>query len=110
VFKGSLPPGGGVALGDEGAGLAARHKAQIFETVDRQMRKACPWLRTEGVADHQMVDVIVHDAGFVKGLGAGDGERARRGALFVTPRKRAKAGVQGNRQNDWGPGFLLSQE
>jgi hypothetical protein len=29
--------GGGVAVGDEGARLAARHKAQIFEAVDRQM-------------------------------------------------------------------------
>jgi hypothetical protein len=25
--------------GDEGAGLAAGHKAQIFEAVDRQIRK-----------------------------------------------------------------------
>ena len=38
--------GGGIALGDEMAGLAARHKAQILEAVDRQMRKACPWQRT----------------------------------------------------------------
>ena len=30
--------GGGVMLGDEGAGLAARHKAEIFEAVDRQTR------------------------------------------------------------------------
>jgi hypothetical protein len=48
VLSGNFPPGGGVALGDEGAGLAARHKAQIFEAVDRQTR--------EGVVDHQMVD------------------------------------------------------
>jgi hypothetical protein len=32
-----LAAGGGVALGDEGAGLAARHKAEIFEAIDRQM-------------------------------------------------------------------------
>ena len=38
--------GGGVIPGDEGAGLAARHEAEIFEAVDRQMRKACPWQRT----------------------------------------------------------------
>ncbi len=35
--------GGGVALGDEGAGLAPPNKAEILEAVDRQMRKACPW-------------------------------------------------------------------
>jgi hypothetical protein len=29
--------GGGVMPGDEGAGFAARHKAEIFEAVDRQM-------------------------------------------------------------------------
>jgi hypothetical protein len=33
---------GGVGLGNESAGLAARHKAEIFQAVDRQMRKACP--------------------------------------------------------------------
>jgi len=55
--------GGGVAPGDEGSGLAARHKAEIFEAVDRQMR--------EGVVDHQMVDVPVRDAGLGKGFGAG---------------------------------------
>jgi hypothetical protein len=36
--------GGGVALGDEGAGLPAPDKAEILETVDRQMR--------EGVVDN----------------------------------------------------------
>ena len=30
---------GGVALGNETAGLAARHKAEIFEAVDRQVRE-----------------------------------------------------------------------
>src|SRR5437868_3040155 len=99
--------GGGVALGDVGSGLAARHKTEILEAVDRQMRKACPWQRTGGVVDHQMVDVLVCDAGLGKGGGAGDAEGARRGAWFVTP---AKAGVQGNRPSFWGPGFLLSQE
>src|SRR5467141_146367 len=43
--------GGGVMPGDEGSGLAARHKAEVFEAVDRQMRKACPWQRTGGVVD-----------------------------------------------------------
>src|SRR5689334_7627846 len=50
-----LAAGGGMALGDEGAGLAARDKAEIFKAVDRQVR--------EGVVDHQMVDVVVRDAG-----------------------------------------------
>src|ERR1700674_2134116 len=64
-----LAAGGGGMPGDEGAGLALRHKAEIFEAVDRQMR--------EGVVDHQMVDVVVGDAGLGKGLGAGDAEGAR---------------------------------
>ena len=66
--------GGGVALGDETAALAAPDKAEVFEPVDRQMR--------EGVVDHQMVDVVVGDAGLGKGLGAGDAERARRGEIL----------------------------
>src|SRR6516165_8921942 len=41
-----LAAGGSSALGDEDAGLAARHKAEILEAVDRQMREACPWQRT----------------------------------------------------------------
>jgi hypothetical protein len=58
VLSGNLPPGAGLALGNETAGLAARHKAQILEAVDRKMHKACPWRRrTGGVVDHQMVDV-----------------------------------------------------
>jgi len=52
--------GGGVALGDETAGLAARHKAQIFEAVDRQMR--------ESVVDHQIVHIFVMP-GSAKALG-----------------------------------------
>ena len=62
--------GGGVARGDKGAALAAPDKAQIFEAVDRQVG--------EGVVDHQMVDVLVGDAGLGKRLGAGHAERARR--------------------------------
>ena len=73
--------GGGVMPGDETAGLAARHKAQILEAVDRQMRKACPWQRTGGVVDHQMIDVVVRDAGLGKGPGAGDAEGARGGEI-----------------------------
>jgi len=76
-----LAAGGGVALGDKGSGLAVRHKAEILEAVDRQMR--------EGVVDHQVVDVPVGDAGLGEGLGAGDAERAR-GDVFLSspPRKR----------------------
>jgi len=44
-------------------GLTARHKPETFEAVDRQARKACPWQRTRGVVDHQMVDVVMRDAG-----------------------------------------------
>jgi hypothetical protein len=63
----------GVAVGDETAGLAALHKAEIFEAVDRQMRG--------GIVDHQMVDVIMSDAA-VKGHGAGDAECARAGEIL----------------------------
>ena len=62
VLSGCFAAGVGVALGDEGAGLAAWHKTQVFEVVDRQMREACPWQRTGGVVDHRMVDVFVRDA------------------------------------------------
>ena len=30
------------------------------------MREACPWQRTGGVVDHQVVDVLVRDAGLGK--------------------------------------------
>jgi hypothetical protein len=46
------------------------------------MREACPWQRTGGVVDHQVVDVVVGDAGLAKGLGAGDAERARGGEIL----------------------------
>jgi hypothetical protein len=39
---GDLAAGAGVMLGNESAGLAARHKAQIHKAVDPQMREACP--------------------------------------------------------------------
>jgi len=55
----------------------AQHKPQIFEAVDRHMCKACPWQRTGGVVDHQMVDVVVGDAGLGKGCGGGDAEGPR---------------------------------
>jgi hypothetical protein len=35
-----LAAGGSVALGDESSGSAARHEAEVFEAVDRQMREA----------------------------------------------------------------------
>jgi hypothetical protein len=62
--------------------LAGRSEDQILETVDRQMRKACPWQRTGGVVDHRVVDVIVSDAGLGEGLGAGDAERTRGGEVL----------------------------
>jgi hypothetical protein len=36
----------------------------------------------EGVADHQMVDVLMRDAGLGEGRGAGDAERARGGEIL----------------------------
>jgi hypothetical protein len=43
--------------------------------MDRQMR--------EGVVDHQMVDVLVGDAGLCEGSGADDTERARGGKSSI---------------------------
>jgi len=36
----------------------------------------------EGVVDHQVVDVVVRDAGLGKGFGAGDAEGARGGEVL----------------------------
>jgi hypothetical protein len=78
VVSGSLPPGAVLCPGDEGSGFAARHKAEIFEAVDRQMR--------EGVVDDPMVDVLVADAGLGKGLGAGDAKAREevKSAIWLT--------------------------
>ena len=57
--------------GDETTGLATRYKAEILEAVDRQMR--------EGIVDHQLVDIVVRDAGVGEGLWRRRrGRRARR--------------------------------
>src|SRR5271167_2014221 len=91
--------------GDEGAGLAARHKAEILEAVDRQMREACPWQRTGGVVDHQMVDIFVRDAGLGEGLGSGDAEGARGGEVFHLADHRRLDALAGAEQVDGGPLF-----
>ncbi len=65
-----LAAGAGVAVGDEFAGLFMRHEAEIAETVERQMR--------ERVVDHQMIDVLVGDAGLLEGQRSRDLEGARR--------------------------------
>src|SRR5882757_8754653 len=46
------------AVGDEFAGLFMRHEAEIAEAVEWQMR--------EGVVDHEVIDVLVSDAGFLE--------------------------------------------
>jgi hypothetical protein len=92
VLSGSLPPG---AVLRSAIKAPARHKAENPEAVDRQVREACLWQRTGGVVDHQMVDIVVSDAGLDKGLGAGNTDRAGGGVASVTP---AKAGVQDNRR------------
>jgi hypothetical protein len=47
----------------------------------------------KGVVDHQMVDVLVRDAGLGEGLGAGDAEGARRGEVFhLADRRRLDTG------------------
>ena len=40
------------------AGLLVRHEAEVLEPVERQVR--------EGVVDHQVIDVVVRDAGFAR--------------------------------------------
>ena len=55
--------------------------------------KLAPRQRTGSVVDHQVLDVVVGDAGLTEGLATADAERVRGGVSFVTPRK---AGVQGN--------------
>src|SRR5580698_2726220 len=53
-----LAAGPRVAVGDEFSGLLMRHEAEVAEAVERQMRK--------GVVDHQMVNILVGDAGFLE--------------------------------------------
>src|ERR1700761_8754683 len=48
-----------VAVGDELAGLFIGHEAEITEAEQRQMRK--------GVVDHEVIDVLVCDAGLLEG-------------------------------------------
>src|SRR5882672_1180957 len=64
-----LAAGPGVAVGNELAGLFMRHEAEIAEAIQRQMRKR--------VVDHQVIDILVADAGLLEGEWARDPERAR---------------------------------
>src|SRR5262249_6584795 len=64
----------GVALPYETGRLALAAEAQIFETVDRQVR--------EGVVDHQVVDILVADAGLLERRRAGDAKGARGGEIL----------------------------
>src|SRR5258708_3512207 len=86
--------------GDEGVGLAARHKAEILEAVDRQMRKACPWQRTGGVVGYQVIYVVVRDDGRGEGLGAGDAESARGGKVLHLAEHRGLDTLAGAEQAD----------
>ena len=54
----------------------------------------------EGVVDHQMVDVLVGDAGLGKGLGAGDAEGARRGEILHLADHRRLDALAGAEQVD----------
>ena len=87
----------GVAPGDEGAGLTARHKAQIFEAVKSG--------DAQRVADHKMVDVVVRDASRGKGLGAGDAEGARGGVSFVTSAGKWGSSGRPGPSRPWIPAF-----
>src|SRR6202140_3033869 len=64
-----LAAGPRIAAGDELAGFIVRHEAEIAKAVQRQVRKR--------VVDHQMIDVLVRNAGFLEGQGARDLESAR---------------------------------
>jgi hypothetical protein len=65
------------------------------------MREACPWQRTGGVVDHQMVDIAHRDAGLGKGGGAGDVELARGGAIRHLAHRRCLDALTGAEQVDW---------
>ena len=54
----------------------------------------------EGVVDHQMVDVVVGDAGLVEGLGAGDAEGARGGEILHLADHRRLDALAGAEQVD----------
>ena len=64
-----LAAGAGMAVGDEFAGLFVRHEAEIAEPVERQMR--------ERIVDHQVIDILVGDAGLLERQRSGDLEGAR---------------------------------
>jgi len=67
------------------------------------MREACPWQRTAGVVDHQMVDVAVGDAGLGEGLGAGDAEGARGGEILHLADHRGLDALAGAEEVDRPP-------
>jgi hypothetical protein len=104
VLSGSLPPGAVLRSAMKRPASPRGTKSEILEAVDRQLRKACPWLRTGGVVDHQVIDVFVGDAGLGKDLRAGDAESA--GGVFLSspPRKRgSRATIESLRP--WVPAF-----
>ena len=63
-----------VAVLDEGRRLAALAEAQILQPPDGQMR--------EGVVHHQVVHVLVADAGGFERIAAGDAEGLRAGEVL----------------------------
>src|SRR4051812_13772802 len=64
-----LAAGAGIAIRDELASLFMRHEAEIAESIQRQMR--------EGIVDHQVIDILVGDAGLLERQRPGDLEGAR---------------------------------
>ena len=69
VFNGNFPPGAVLRPAMKRRRLAARHEAEVFQAVERQMR--------EGVVDHQVIDVLVGDAGLLECRRTRHAERAR---------------------------------
>ena len=57
--------------------------------------------------DHQVVNILVRDAGFGEGLAAGNAEGTEGGFFFSHPRD---SGVQGQRFEACSTGFPLSRE
>ena len=55
MFSGSLPPGAVLRSAMKRCRLARLAEAEVLQSVQRQMR--------EGVVDHQVIDVVVADAG-----------------------------------------------
>ena len=89
-----------MALGDKRPRLAAADESEILETVDGQVG--------EGVVDHQMIDIVVTDAGGRERPRPGDPERRRGGEIVHLADQRCFAALSGSADVDRGPAQVAS--